>query len=257
MNDEVNRRLYETFYSPDHLRLDSATPYDRCMTETRLRRNEKWGRDKVVLDLCCGSGAFTRPLLGVAAEVVALDFSAKMLSGLDGATAPPGRRLRVIQGDARAIPLPDDSVDYVFSYSSLYHVPDVERVLGEVSRVLKPGGRAALELGNRHSLAGVVGFLMHKVHGWAKLYGTGYRAMMKMIRKAGWEVEEHRAVQILPMYGGRFLGPLYLLCAPFWKRVLGPGRDGVLRDEKISSRRPWRWLAFRHCFLLRKPCSPA
>ncbi|EHR52109.1 methylase involved in ubiquinone/menaquinone biosynthesis [Saccharomonospora marina XMU15] len=43
--------------------------------------------------------------------------------------------------DAERIPYPDDSFDLVVGHAVLHHIPDVTAALGEVLRVLKPGGR--------------------------------------------------------------------------------------------------------------------
>ncbi len=57
--------------------------------------------------------------------------------GLEGVSAV--RELRVL--DAQTIPFPDASFDTVVANHMLYHVPDLPRALGEIARVLSPGGR--------------------------------------------------------------------------------------------------------------------
>jgi ubiquinone/menaquinone biosynthesis C-methylase UbiE len=47
-------------------------------------------------------------------------------------------------GNAQQIPFPDRSVDLALSSYALHHVPDAPRVIGEMSRVLKPGGRVGV-----------------------------------------------------------------------------------------------------------------
>lgn len=49
-------------------------------------------------------------------------------------------RLKVVQGDAHAMPWPDASFDFVYSFSVFEHVSDPAKCLDEVIRVLKPGG---------------------------------------------------------------------------------------------------------------------
>jgi SAM-dependent methyltransferase len=48
----------------------------------------------------------------------------------------------VVLGEAESIPLPDASVDYLFSTEVIEHVQSPERMMQEVSRVLKPDGAA-------------------------------------------------------------------------------------------------------------------
>lgn len=56
-----------------------------------------------------------------------------------------GRGARVVAADVRCIPFPDRSFDLIFSYNVLEHIPDPERVLKEVDRLLTPGGTAILK----------------------------------------------------------------------------------------------------------------
>ena len=56
--------------------------------------------------------------------------------------------LRLIEADATSLPLEKNSFDFAFSYASLYGVPNVEKAISEIGRVLKPGGYAVIELGN-------------------------------------------------------------------------------------------------------------
>jgi len=53
-------------------------------------------------------------------------------------------RLNIEQGDARCLPLESESVDFLFTFAALEHVPEVERAFQEIARVLKPGGVALI-----------------------------------------------------------------------------------------------------------------
>ncbi len=94
-----------------------------------------------VLDLGCGTGQCIPGLMSryKAAEIVALDIAAPMLSQ----ARRRGRwlrRPRCICGDAERLPLADSSVDLVFSNLMLQWCVDLDRVFGELQRVLRPGG---------------------------------------------------------------------------------------------------------------------
>jgi SAM-dependent methyltransferase len=58
---------------------------------------------------------------------------------------------RVLEGSAVDIPFPSETFDYVFSIGCLHHTGNLSRSIGEVHRVLKPGGTAVLMLYNRGS----------------------------------------------------------------------------------------------------------
>ncbi|WP_193369874.1 class I SAM-dependent methyltransferase [Pelagibius marinus] len=95
------------------------------------------GRD--ILDLCCGQGNLTARLTESGAKVEGLDFSPTMLE--KAARAAPAASLR--QGDAQNLPYGEASFDAVTCNFGIPHVPDYNRVLSEVRRVLRPGGTFA------------------------------------------------------------------------------------------------------------------
>ena len=53
---------------------------------------------------------------------------------------------RAMQTDAESLPFVDDTFDIVYSNGVLHHTSDTERAIGEVRRVLKPGGKAVIML---------------------------------------------------------------------------------------------------------------
>jgi SAM-dependent methyltransferase len=97
------------------------------------------GRGAAVLDLAAGSGKLTRQLLPAGAGLVAVEPSPAMRERL--AAAAPG--VRVLEGTAEAIPLPDGSLDAV-TVGQAFHWFDAPRAVAELHRVLRPGGRLGL-----------------------------------------------------------------------------------------------------------------
>jgi CspA family cold shock protein len=98
-----------------------------------------------VLDVCTGTG-LTLPYLAAAVgrdgRVVGLDRSPAMLAGAaDRAPAPP---LELVEGDATRLPFPDAAFDAAISTYGLTAVADVDAVLDEMVRVVRPGGRLAV-----------------------------------------------------------------------------------------------------------------
>jgi SAM-dependent methyltransferase len=94
--------------------------------------------DSPVLDLGCGVGhSFHRLALR---ETVGIDLDAGALAGQERET---------VVADMRELPFGDGRFAAVVSVQSIEHVPDPERVLAEVVRVLKPGGSAVFVTPNR------------------------------------------------------------------------------------------------------------
>ena len=82
----------------------------------------------------------------MARSAIGLDLSRSML-GL-----AQHRDLPVLQGSLTALPLPDQSVDLVYSMKVLAHVPPIREALAELARVVRPGGHLLLEFYNPRSL---------------------------------------------------------------------------------------------------------
>lgn len=102
------------------------------------------GRD--VLEVGCGTGLVLARVARVARNAEGVDLSPGML---EHARA---RGLRVREGDATALPFPDASFDVVYAFKVLAHVPDVDRAIAEMVRVVRPGGHVLVEVYNRRSL---------------------------------------------------------------------------------------------------------
>ena len=93
-------------------------------------------RPRAVLEVGPGPGELSaRIVRELGADVVAIDVSERMveLAGSRGVDA----RL----GDVQSLPFPSGSFDVVVAAWMLYHVPDLDRGLREIERVLVPGGR--------------------------------------------------------------------------------------------------------------------
>jgi arsenite methyltransferase len=99
---------------------------------------------QVVLDIGSGSGTDTliaSLLVGPEGEVIGLDMTRAMRERLEANARKMGAaNVRVLEGNAEEIPLPDASVDVVTTNGVLNLVPDKARAVTEIARVLRPGG---------------------------------------------------------------------------------------------------------------------
>jgi SAM-dependent methyltransferase len=105
-----------------------------------------------VLDLGCGFGRHAFELYRRGAHVIAYDHSedelrevAKMFYAMSvGGEVPPDASAKVVRGDVLSLPFPNASFDAVIASEVLEHIPDDERAMAEIARVVKPGGQVAV-----------------------------------------------------------------------------------------------------------------
>jgi ubiquinone/menaquinone biosynthesis C-methylase UbiE len=104
-----------------------------------------------VLEVGCGSGAFTTFVaraVGKEGEVFALDIQREMLKQLEKKLSKKKNQdimnIQLIEGDAHNLPFDDDSFDLVYTVTVLQEIPDKNKALHEIKRVLKPGGILAV-----------------------------------------------------------------------------------------------------------------
>jgi ubiquinone/menaquinone biosynthesis C-methylase UbiE len=249
MDSSLNKAIYNERYVPAQLEFTPTTPYDVRILELRRGLLGEHCAGKDVLDLCCGSGTYLVDLLGRARSIVGLDFSQKLIKA---AAARTSGTVGFVEGDARSLPFAEGSFDTVFSFASLYYVPNVQQAIAETARVLRPGGVAILDLGNSRSLATLTGRMSHRLYGWAKSYAIPYDDLLDAISKAGLVIEHHYVSQILPLFGPRLVQMLLPFSASLFKYPLGLVVHGRMLDFIISGAPLLRRIAFRHLFVLRK-----
>jgi len=100
-----------------------------------------------ILDCGCGPGSITVGLAEWApdGQTIGIDLGAEQLDGARALARDLGvENVTFRQGDILDLPFDDDSFDVVFSQAVLYHVPNTEKALAEIKRVLRPGGLVAL-----------------------------------------------------------------------------------------------------------------
>lgn len=143
-------QLYEQFNVPT-----STRPSAELMLENlSLHEGDR------VLDAACGTGIVTRLIaerFGNIRSIVGMDLNPGMLDVARANTPKTGVPIEWKQGDLCALPFPDNSFDVVLCNQGMQFVPDKSVALGEIQRVLVPGGRLAFAVwGNIHPHARAV-----------------------------------------------------------------------------------------------------
>jgi ubiquinone/menaquinone biosynthesis C-methylase UbiE len=116
-----------------------------------------------VLDVACGTGLVTLPAaraVGSAGYALGTDISGAMVDAAAARGAAEGiENARFARMDGETLDLENDSFDLALCSLGLMYMPDPEAALGEMARVLRPGGRAAVAVwGERRHC------------GWAELF---------------------------------------------------------------------------------------
>lgn len=105
-----------------------------------------------VLDLGCGAGRHAFELYRRGADVIAFDQDVAELENVAAMFAamnaenqvPDGAAAQTVSGDALALPFPDEHFDCVIASEIMEHIPEDEKAMREMVRVVKPGGRVVV-----------------------------------------------------------------------------------------------------------------
>ena len=94
---------------------------------------------KAVVDLGCGGGFMSEALARKGAQVTGVDPSQAAIEAAQDHAQTEGIKINYLVGAGENIPVGDCSVNSVVCVDDLEHVEDVDRVLDEIRRILKPG----------------------------------------------------------------------------------------------------------------------
>ena len=204
----------------------------------------------VMLDAGCGSG-----------RVFQYHFDEgqrpRLIVGVDVTDEPKGNQNidAAARADLGALPFADDTFDVAISSHVAEHLTQPERVFGELSRVLKPGGRLLILTPNRwHYVTVSSALLPHGFHltynRWRgvdahDIFPTVYRAntasrLRRLYERAGLDVEQLYQFETEPEYLA-FSAPTYALGVGFERLV---NRFDALKNLRVNllavgRKRPW------------------
>lgn len=133
--DQSNKSFWEKFA---FLYTGFMKKNDSAYTELSSRIRKHLTKTDSVLELACGTGQLTYRLTSAVKSWYATDFSPNMIEEAKKLRKDNMVKFDVV--DATALQYKDQSFDAVVIANALHIMPDPEKALSEISRVLKPGG---------------------------------------------------------------------------------------------------------------------
>lgn len=217
--DEIDRRFFE---SASHYLPARQIPFDRLIDFDSLR-------DKDVLEIGCGNGSHAQLLAQRAKSYTGIDLTDYAVRSTSTRLALRQLPGTVLQMDAEAMKFPDHSFDFIWTWGVIHHSANTPKIIQEMNRVLRPGGRAIVMvyyrgLWNFYAIGSLVSLLsgefptLDKIHSSRQSVEDG--ALARYYRPGDWRriVGDNFSVRRVRIYGQKDL--LVLLPGGRLKRTL-------------------------------------
>ena len=170
-----------------------------------------------VLDAGCGNGDYARLALQDGARVWAFDLSEEMVAATGRRLSAAGLQAEELQvASVLQIPYPDASFDVVLCFAVIDHVPDEQRpaAVGELVRVLKPGGTLYINTPNKYAYTWRAGhWLMRRLGRFpeGKIRWLSPGELQALCTDAGCRVGRSLGLELLPPFSGIYTSDLQRL----------------------------------------------
>jgi 2-polyprenyl-3-methyl-5-hydroxy-6-metoxy-1,4-benzoquinol methylase len=189
-----------------------------------------------ILEIGAGTGKQALELHRRGFEVTAIEIA--------DSNYTPHRVFPIQDYDGRMIPLPDASIDVVFSSNVLEHVPDLSRMHAEIRRVLAPGGTCIHALPTHTwrlwttltSYIEAVSFSMSSIPQLVPR-AAPRAAELRRLRRAWYRTVRHTAGLCLPRrHGerGNVISELWLFHPRWWRRNFEENGFAVVAQEPMG-----------------------
>ncbi len=182
------------------------------------------------LDLGCGHGWYLAEFTREGYRVGGLDYSTGQLHRASSHLAEGGLPRPLLQADAVALPFADNVFDFVYSINAFHHFASAgaqSRAVGEVVRVLRPGGT----------------FILHEINTQNLLFRTYMGYVFPLLKQIDEGTEHWLLPSALPSVdGARWLPDIvYFTFMPDFVPRLA--QKALERMEQVLERSSWRWLS--------------
>jgi len=210
------RRFYALPLERDHIppeyqhrAMHEGWGAQRCWHRNRMRMLAHVLRAHGVtgrgLDAGCGSGIALPELIAISPFVAALDSNPACLSFVKARYGGAG--CRVVAGEAGALPVRDESLDWVTMLEVIEHLApeDGARILDEMRRVLRPGGTLFLTTPNRRSAWPLVEYALDSLGLTPRMGGDQHLASFD--RRGLRELLDERGFDVVALGAFNFVSP--------------------------------------------------
>ena len=226
------------YYHPIALKL-----YDWAISD--MLEMMEVNKGATVLDAGCGPGVHSIRVAKAGHQVCAIDISDTMLSQARQRAESEGvaENIEFYRKDLTQLDFPDNSFRYVFSWGVIIHIPNADKALDELARVIEPGGKLALYITNKAAVDHKIESLARALQGKPlsdlqhRPLGDGVWYDMSDEKLWLWRFEIKKIAEYLSTKGFSFKHCRTGELTEIQRRVQGIPRDFLLRLNNLS----YRW----------------
>lgn len=183
INNEIYNEVANTWWEEDGfmavLRTSINPPRFEYFRKALTEHIKLDPKNLKVLDVGCGGGLLSEQFAALGCEVTGVDRSLPSLNAAIAHANKTGLNIRYMESKGENLPFEDAQFDIVCCCDVLEHVDNLDIIIAEISRVLKPGGVFFFDTINRTFMSNLLAikaaqdwpltrFLPRNVHVWDK-----------------------------------------------------------------------------------------
>ena len=188
IDNAIYDRIAETWWQEDGfmalLRTSVNPPRFAYFHKVLVEQLKLAPRSLRVLDVGCGGGLLSEQFSAIGCAVTGVDRSVPTLQAARAHASQSGLDIRYLHGSAENLPVETGAYDVVCCCDVLEHVDDVDEVLGEIARALKPGGIFFFDTINRSLRSWLIAIKLAQDFPLTRLIPRDVHVWHKFIRPA-------------------------------------------------------------------------
>lgn len=179
---------YGTWYDKERTK-----GYYEMINKREIEIVEKYGKDKDVLEVGCGTGIILNEVNKFARVANGIDLSPGMLE------RAKEKGLNVQVANAKSIPFDNNAFDVVYSFKVLAHIPEIKEAIKEITRVVKDDGTLVLEFYNPYSMKMLANWVYNLVKKRDVYIRYDSIAKIKSYLPDDWELINYHGIKIFAL----------------------------------------------------------